>query len=160
MVNPRVQNRSDDLQSVANTWPGKVRYTFNTPSKAAIMGSTVELNIVLVSLLKGMKFGRIKSTIEESRGFTIFPRGALLDETKVIAEETCTVPEDMATVSEENGDEAHVFKRYLQLPTNLSKCLQDVFVHGSLRVRHRITFKVELFNPDGHISEVRFWSHF
>jgi hypothetical protein len=35
----------------------------------------------------------------------------------------------------------------------LSKCLQDVDVHG-IKIRHKVKFNIALHNPDGHISEV------
>jgi hypothetical protein len=39
------------------------------------------------------------------------------------------------------------------LPKTLSKCLQDVDVHG-IKIRHKVKFNIALHNPDGHISEV------
>jgi hypothetical protein len=40
------------------------------------------------------------------------------------------------------------------LPKRLSKCLQDVDVHG-IKIRHKVKFNIALHNPDGHVSELR-----
>jgi hypothetical protein len=42
----------------------------------------------------------------------------------------------------------------MPLPKRLSKCLQDVDVHG-IKIRHKVKFNIALHNPDGHVSEVR-----
>ncbi|KAI5309175.1 hypothetical protein KEM55_003877 [Ascosphaera atra] len=45
------------------------------------------------------------------------------------------------------------FTRVIELPKSLSKCMQDVDVKG-IKIKHKLKFRVQLHNPDGHTSEV------
>lgn len=49
--------------------------------------------------------------------------------------------------------EGYQLSRYLSLPKSLTKCLQDTDTRG-IRVRHKLKFRIQLHNPDGHVSEV------
>lgn len=49
--------------------------------------------------------------------------------------------------------EGFQFARSLDLPQSLSRCLQDADVRG-IKIRHKLKFRIQLHNPDGHTSEV------
>lgn len=38
---------------------------------------------------------------------------------------------------------------------SLSKCTQDCSILSNIKVRHKLKFVISLFNPDGHVSELR-----
>ncbi|KAI5294029.1 hypothetical protein KEM52_004831 [Ascosphaera acerosa] len=48
----------------------------------------------------------------------------------------------------------YCFSRTLQLPKTLSRCLQDCDTRG-IKIKHKLKFRVQLHNPDGHTSELR-----
>ena len=78
-----------------------------------------------------------------------------------MAKDDWQFPEDVETTDIE-GQEGFVFSRNVPLPKQLGcssikpgrNCLQDVDCQG-IKIRHNLTFIVQLINPDGHISEVR-----
>jgi hypothetical protein len=39
------------------------------------------------------------------------------------------------------------------MPQTLTRCLQDTDTKG-IKIRHKMKFRIQLHNPDGHISEV------
>lgn len=49
--------------------------------------------------------------------------------------------------------EGYQFTRYLDMPQTLTRCLQDTDTKG-IKIRHKMKFRIQLHNPDGHISEV------
>lgn len=49
--------------------------------------------------------------------------------------------------------EGYRVSRDLHLPKSLTKCLQDADTKG-IKIRHKLKFRVQLHNPDGHVSEV------
>jgi len=55
---------------------------------------------------------------------------------------------------DDSGQDGYTLHERMPLPKRLSKCLQDVDVHG-IKIRHKVKFNIALHNPDGHVSEVR-----
>ncbi|KAI5289172.1 hypothetical protein KEM54_004292 [Ascosphaera aggregata] len=54
----------------------------------------------------------------------------------------------------EDGLPGYSFTRVLELPRTLNKCMQDTDTRG-IKIKHKLKFKVQLHNPDGHTSELR-----
>lgn len=71
---------------------------------------------------------------------------------RVVAKDEYWVPEEPDVLDEEV--EGYSFSRHLELPKSLTKCVQDADVEG-IKVRHRLRFKIQLRNPDDHMSELR-----
>jgi len=49
--------------------------------------------------------------------------------------------------------EGYQCSRVLDMPQTLTRCLQDTDTKG-IKIRHKLKFRIQLHNPDGHISEV------
>jgi arrestin-related trafficking adapter 4/5/7 len=129
-----------------------------TPHKAIVLGTSVQVNFRLVSLLKGLRIGLVATEVIETREFTIEAEGSSSrksrKDTKSIVRDTYRVDEggDPEIIDEEA--EGYRFSRYLELPKTLKTCLQDVDIYG-IKIRHKLKFNIALHNPDGHISELR-----
>jgi len=147
--------------SIENIWPNKVEYSISTPSKAVVFGSFLQLDFRLVPLLKGLKIGNITTQLKEEQEFVLDPEwgitalngGRIKDERLVVYDIHIPDPESDLQILEEAA-EGFQFSRYLELPKTLSKCMQDCSVKG-IKIRHKVTFNVQLLNPDGHVSELR-----
>ena len=137
-----------------NLWPDKVIYSLSTPRKAVIFGTSVQLDFKLIPLIKGLKFGMITTELLERQEFTLQGGAPRRSRTvsRSIAKDVYTLPEDAETV-DVNGQEGFVFSRQLPLPRSLRECMQTVTVKG-IKIRHCLTFNVQLLNRDGHYSEV------
>jgi hypothetical protein len=146
-------------QSVENIWPSKIEYSISTPSKAVVFGASLRVDFRLIPLLKGLKIGTITSQLIESHDLTLNPEDP--DSIHNTYKTTRTIKTDEYELDEEahleiidEAAEGFQFHRYLDLPTTLSRCLQDTDTKG-IKVRHKLKFRIQLHNPDGHISEVR-----
>lgn len=71
-----------------------------------------------------------------------------------------TIIDDVYEVDEENNmeiidEEAEGYRlsRHLDMPKTLTRCLQDTETRG-IKIRHKLKFRIQLHNPDNHISEV------
>jgi hypothetical protein len=144
---------------VENIWPNKIEYSISTPTKAVIFGTSIRVDFKLVPLLKGLKIGQIVSQLIESHDLTLNPEDP--DTIRNTYKNTRTILNDEHELDHDNGleiidevAEGYQFSRYLDLPKTLTRCLQDTDTKG-IRVRHKLKFRVQLLNPDGHISEVR-----
>lgn len=146
------------MQSVENIWPNKIEYSISTPTKAVIFGTSVRVDFKLIPLLKGLKIGQIVSQLIESHDLTLNPEDP--DSIRNTYKNTRTIINDEHELDEESSlqiiDEAaegYQFSRFLDLPKTLTRCLQDTDTRG-IKIRHKLKFRVQLLNPDGHISEV------
>ena len=143
------------VQSVDNVWPDKVDYSLSTPTKAVIFGTNVQVDFKLIPLLKGLKFGRITTELNEKQELSIRgPRAPIRSRqvTRSIVKDEWRIPDD--TESEElEGLDGYTFSRAISIPQSLKKCLQTVDALG-IKVRHNLSFNVQMHNPDGHVSEV------
>ncbi|KAL4882089.1 carbon catabolite repression protein cred [Aspergillus karnatakaensis] len=145
--------------SVENIWPNKIEYSISTPTKAVIFGTSIRVDFKLIPLLKGLGIGQIVSQLIETHDLTLNPEDP--DAIRNTYKNTRTIVNDEHTIDQENGmeiiDEAaegYQFSRLLDLPKTLARCLQDTDTRG-IKVRHKLKFRVQLLNPDGHISELR-----
>ncbi|KKZ60224.1 hypothetical protein EMCG_05034 [[Emmonsia] crescens] len=145
--------------SVENIWPNKIEYSISTPSKALIFGTSVQVDFRFVPLLKGLTIGTISTQLIENHDFVLNPNDAEVIQlshkwTKVIIDDSCTLDQLEKSQSLDRGAEGFEFSRILNLPKSLSKCLQDADTRG-IRIKHKLKFRVQLHNPDRHISELR-----
>ncbi|EGC49237.1 conserved hypothetical protein [Histoplasma capsulatum var. duboisii H88] len=95
----------------------------------------------------------------ETHDFVLNPEAAQADQlshkwTKVILDDSCTLDQLKKSQSLDGEVEGFAFSRILNLPKSLSKCLQDADTRG-IKIKHKLKFKVQLHNPDRHLSELR-----
>ncbi|EEH45027.2 uncharacterized protein PADG_08669 [Paracoccidioides brasiliensis Pb18] len=145
--------------SVENVWPNKIEYSISTPSKAIIFGTSVRVDFRIVPLLKGLVIGTISTQLVETHDFVLNPDDpeALQvshKSTKVIFNESYTLGEQDKSQDPDGAIEGFECCRIFNLPKSLSKCLQDTDTNG-IKIRHKLKFRVQLQNPDGHTSELR-----
>lgn len=145
------------LQSVDNIWPNKVEYSINTPTKAVVFGTSIRVDFKLIPLLKGLRIGQITSQLIESHDLTLNPEDPdtvrnTYKTTRTILTDEHALEEDSIEIIDEAA-EGYQFTRYLDMPHTLSRCLQDTDTKG-IKIRHKLKFRIQLHNPDGHISEV------
>lgn len=145
--------------SVENIWPNKIEYSISTPTKAVIFGTSVRIDFRLVPLLKGLKIGTITSQLIETHELTMNPEDPVsvhntYKSTRTIKTDEYELNEDEQLEILDETVEGFQFSRSLELPQTLSRCLQDADVKG-IKIRHKMKFRVQLLNPDGHTSELR-----
>lgn len=144
--------------SVDNIWPNKIEYSISTPTKAVMFGTAIRVDFKLVPLLKGLRIGQTTSQLIESHDLTLNPEDA--DSVRNTYKITRTILTDEHEVDENNIEildeaaEGYQFTRYLDMPQTLTRCLQDTDTKG-IKIRHKLKFRIQLHNPDGHISELR-----
>ena len=141
-----------------NVWPNKIEYSISTPTKAVIFGTSIRVDFKLIPLLKGLRIGQIVSQLIESHDLTLNPEDP--DSIRNTYKSTRTILNDEHELDEDNGleiidemAEGFQFSRHLELPKTLARCLQDTDTRG-IKIRHKLKFRVQLLNPDGHVSEV------
>ncbi|PWY78327.1 putative HECT-type ubiquitin ligase-interacting protein cred [Aspergillus heteromorphus CBS 117.55] len=145
--------------SVENVWPNKIEYSISTPTKAVVFGTCLRVDFKLIPLLKGLRIGQIVSQLIESHDLTLNPEDP--DSIRNTYKSTRTILNDEHDLDEDNGleiidemAEGYQFTRHLELPKTLTRCLQDTDTRG-IKIRHKLKFRVQLLNPDGHVSELR-----
>lgn len=137
--------------AVDNTWPSKVEYSLNVPSKAIAVGSSVPISLLLLPLTKGLKLGDIKIELVELYSCIGYLPPANNGD-RVIASKLIRKTE------EEDPDfmsDRWEIDTSLHVPDSLAKCTQDVDIETFIKVRHKLKFVICLINPDGHVSELR-----
>ncbi|KAL2789093.1 hypothetical protein BJX66DRAFT_239754 [Aspergillus keveii] len=145
--------------SVENIWPNKIEYSISTPTKAVIFGTSIRVDFKLIPLLKGLGIGQIVSQLIETHDLTLNPEDPdavrnTYKNTRTIVNDEHTIDADQNLEIIDEAAEGYQFSRLLDLPKTLARCLQDTDTRG-IKVRHKLKFRVQLLNPDGHISELR-----
>lgn len=121
-----------------------------------MFGSQVQVDFGLAPLLKGLRVGKIHSTLMETTHVLVELKGEsnrTREYKREVASDDYELPEGME-MDVVDGAEGYVFSRHLQLPRSLSGCLQTVR-EKNVEVKHQLKFIIALHNPDGHLSEVR-----
>ncbi|OOQ84251.1 putative HECT-type ubiquitin ligase-interacting protein creD [Penicillium brasilianum] len=144
--------------SVDNIWPNKIEYSISTPTKAVVFGTSIRVDFKLIPLLKGLRIGQITSQLIESHDLTLNPEDPdsirnTYKITRTILTDEHEVDEDRVEIIDEAA-EGYQFTRYLDMPQTLTRCLQDTDTMG-IKIRHKMKFRIQLHNPDGHVSELR-----
>lgn len=148
--------------TVENIWPNKIEYSIIIPQKAIVFGTAIQVEMRFTSLLKGLKIGKIRCTLQETQEYHIqthvgTSRGLekYHKKSRDIDNWTFELSEDAyQDMLNESGSDGYFLEEMMPLPKQLSKCMQDVDVEG-LKIRHKVKFNIALHNPDGHISELR-----
>lgn len=137
--------------AVDNTWPKKIEYSLNVPSKAIAIGSQTPISFMMVPLMKGLRLGDIRITLFEYYSYMgYFPPP--FNGERIINEKFIKRPSE----DDENFQlDRWEVDTFLTIPDSLSKVSQDCDVLEHLRVRHKLKFVIGLVNPDGHVSELR-----
>ena len=120
-----------------------------------IFGTNVQVDFRLIPLLKGLRFGKIVTELNEKQEVSIKgPRAPIRSRavTRSIAKDDFRLPDDVESEDVE-GQDGYTFSRSIRIPQSLTKCLQTVDALG-IKIRHNISFNVQMHNPDGHVSEV------
>lgn len=141
-----------------NIWPNKLEYSISIPNKAVIFGTSVTVNFRMVPLLKGLRIGTIVTQLTETHEFS--PRRDDSSQPQKPSRSSRTIFSESLHVDNERDlqilneeAEGYQFSKTWSLPKTLRKCLQDTDVKG-IKIRHKLKFRVQLLNPDGHTSEV------
>lgn len=137
--------------AVDNTWPKKVEYSLNVPSKAIAVGSGTPISLMLVPLLKGLHLGEIRVSLVELYSYVGYLPPAHTDE-RVVCEKIIPTPSPDDPDYQMDKWEIDTF---LRIPPSLSTCTQDCDIQTHVKVRHKLKFNIGLCNPDGHTSELR-----
>jgi len=136
-------------------WPEKVDYSLSTPTKAVIFGTKIQVDFKLVPLLKGLRFGRVTTELNEKQELSVKVRNAPVksrQNQRPIAKDEYRFPDDAESIDIE-GQDGFTFSRAISIPQSLKCCLQTVDALG-IKIRHSLCFNIQMHNPDGHISEV------
>lgn len=137
--------------AVDNTWPKKVEYSLNVPSKAIAIGSGTPISLMLVPLLKGLRLGETKIELVEYYSYMGYVPPVHNGERVIVSKK---VPKPTDDDPDFQMDKWEV-DTFLRIPPSLSKCTQDCDIMTNIKVRHKIKFAIGLVNPDGHVSELR-----
>ncbi|KAM3079576.1 hypothetical protein ACMFMG_005991 [Clarireedia jacksonii] len=146
--------------TVENIWPNKIEYQLIIPQKAIVFGTAITIEMRFTSLLKGLKIGKIKCNLIEVQEFMIPGTSTISDRYWKHSRDVDTwnfelnEDEHYQDMLDESGQDGYKMTEIMPLPKRLSRCVQDVDVHG-IKVRHKVKFNIALHNPDGHISELR-----
>lgn len=142
----------DLTQSLAieNTWPNKVDYSIEIPSKAVPIGSYCKVHFLLVPLLKRLKLGSVKTQLVEY--ITLATPTGSVSNTETTILETKTRPK---IHPESSSDDHWNIYETVTMPSSLTKCTQDCHIGANIKVSHKLKFGISLINPDGHTSELR-----
>jgi hypothetical protein len=145
--------------TVENVWPNKIEYQLVIPQKAIIFGTAIDIEMRFTSLLKGLRIGQIKCQLLEAQEFTLPGATAHTERFHKHQRDVDTwtfelTDEHYQDMLDDNGQDGYTLKEKMPLPKSLSRCMQDVDVHG-IKIRHKVKFNIALHNPDGHVSELR-----
>ena len=135
-------------------WTDKISYAISTPSKAVMFGSTMQIDFKLIPLLKGLAIGKITTELVQKQKLEL--RGSRMGKacsfSRAVATDIAPGLQDVEC-EEIDGQDGYLFSRNLTLPRSLRQCVQDFEGHG-IRIKHHLSFKLQLHNPDGHVSEL------
>lgn len=137
--------------AVDNTWPKKVEYSLNIPSKAIAIGSGSPISFMLVPLMKGLRLGDISIELVEYYSYMGYVPPSHSGE-RIINSKFIKKPSENDPNFQMDKWEVDTF---LRVPPTLSKVTQDCDIENHIKVRHKIKFVIGLINPDGHTSELR-----
>ncbi|KAH7140007.1 hypothetical protein B0J13DRAFT_639261, partial [Dactylonectria estremocensis] len=145
--------------SVEDTWVDKVDYSLAIPTKAAVFGGSVTLEMRFTPLAKGLELGVIAVTLMEIGEFSmhsrhhIYTRAYRTERTVSSWNFEVSRERDWQDTIEDTSQEGWVLSKKLDLPKRLRECIQDLDVQG-IKVRHKLKVNVSLNNRDGHVSQL------
>jgi hypothetical protein len=120
---------------------------------------TLGVEFRLAPLLKGLTVGKIVAQFIETcevavsrcemNASPVIHKSNRLISTSTFSADACQQLES----SDEEFD-GYRFVKTFDLPKTLNKCVQDADVKD-IKIRHKLKFRIQLHNPDRHVSEVR-----
>jgi hypothetical protein len=145
-------------QAIENRWPDKLEYSISTPSKAVLFGTTLGVEFRLVPLLKGLTVGKIVAQFIENCEVAVNhcetdANPIVHKSTRLISTSTFSTDACQQLESSDEEFDGYRFVNTFDLPKTLNKCVQDADVKD-IKIRHKLKFRIQLHNPDRHVSEV------
>ncbi|KAM0354775.1 hypothetical protein ACHAPU_000594 [Fusarium lateritium] len=143
---------------IEQTWVNKVDYSVSIPTKAAVFGGTVALEMRFSPLVKGIQLGRLGITLMEFYEFNMHSRHYIYTrehkgQRQVSSWDIDISEQDWQDNIEEINQEGWVMKKTLQLPRKLGECVQDIDAQG-IRIYHKLKVHIPIRNQDGHMSHL------
>ncbi|KAF5667056.1 dinitrobenzene,calcium zinc resistance protein [Fusarium heterosporum] len=143
---------------IEQTWVNKVDYSVSIPTKAAVFGGTVALEMRFTPLVKGIQLGHIAITLLEFHEFSMHSRHYIYTreqkgQRQVSSWDFDISEQDWQDNIEEINQEGWVIKKTLQLPRKLGECVQDIDAQG-IRIYHKLKVHIPIRNQDGHMSHL------
>ena len=119
-----------------------------------MFGSTIRVDFKLIPLLKGLVIGNIVTELIQKQKLELRGNRSAkgISFCRAVAADIAPDLQDLE-VEEIDGQDGYQFSRMISLPRSLRQCVQDFQDHG-IKVKHHLAFKLQLHNPDGHISEL------
>jgi hypothetical protein len=145
--------------TVAGTWSDKIEYRFSIPQRAIAFGTSVTMHMNFTSLLRGLRIGIITCVLSELQEYTVPAAVAAkgLKRLKTVDSWNMDVTDrgHQQDVLGGDGRDGYTIDVVFPLPQRLSRCVQDADV-GGIKIRHRLQVSLDLHNPGGYTSKVRF----
>jgi hypothetical protein len=144
---------------IEQTWVNKVDYSVSIPTKAAVFGGSVVLEMRFAPLVKGIELEHIVVTLVEFQEFSMHSRHYIYTREhkgqRKISHWDFDISRDQDWQDniEETNQEGWVIKKTLQLPKKLGECIQDIDAQG-IKVFHKLKVHIPIRNQDGHVSHV------
>ncbi|KAM0192294.1 hypothetical protein ACHAPI_008471 [Fusarium lateritium] len=144
---------------IEQTWVNKVDYSVSIPTKAAVFGGSVVLEMRFTPLVKGIELERIAVALVEFQEFSMHSRHYIYTREhksqRNISQWDFNISRDQDWQDniEETNQEGWVFKKTLQLPKKLGECVQDIDAQG-IKVFHKLKVHIPIRNQDGHVSHL------
>ncbi|TGO62409.1 hypothetical protein BOTNAR_0114g00080 [Botryotinia narcissicola] len=138
--------------TVENVWPNKIEYQLVIPQKAIVFGTAITIEMRFTSLLKGLKIGKIKCHLIEVQEFVLPGTSTTSDRywknSRDVDAWTFELNEEehYQDMLDDSGQDGFKMTEFMPLPKRLSRCIQDVDVHG-IKIRHKLraTLPVTIF---------------
>lgn len=145
---------------IERTWLNKIDYFVNLSTGAVMLGGSVMLEMRLSPVVKGLEMDHFSVALMEFREFhvqnrTLFHiRNHRTERTIATWDFQFSRDHNRHDTLEGTSQQVWAITQKLDIPNQLSDCIQDMDVHG-IRVHHKVRVVIPLRNADGHISEVR-----
>ncbi|KAF4972348.1 hypothetical protein FSARC_1070 [Fusarium sarcochroum] len=145
--------------SIEQTWIDKVDYSVSIPTKAAVFGGSVMLEMRFTPLVKAIELERIIVTLVEFWEFSMHSRHYVYTREHKSERKICSWDlkvsreRDWQDNIEETSQEGWVINKRLPLPKRLRECAQDIDAQG-IKIRHKLKIHIPIQNQDGHISHL------
>ncbi len=137
-----------------------MEYFLDLQTKLISIGhdSKIKFNLSLLSLLNGLKLAEILVSLDEDINLIgmkndNFNKGS---KTREISNKIIIIDDEHDDVNKLD----YKLSDFLELPSSLSKCSQDVSISLSnnlkITIKHRLIFQVSLIHDDNHVSRLSF----
>ncbi|WPK25974.1 hypothetical protein PUMCH_003316 [Australozyma saopauloensis] len=147
-LSSRNVNLTDSID-FSNTWPGKLDFQVSMTRRAVALGTAVPVKLVIVPLIKGLKFHSFSAELVQHSHVTGLA-GKSSEYEDIIDKQKLNCHEPFF------GEDHWKLQGYYHLPNSLSKATQTCTLKNDIiSVKHAIRAIIHIRNADGHISELR-----